>query len=525
MIVLVGLAVRIAAIGRTPLWIDEAISLMIAHWPAADLMWRPVESSPGLYYLVVKFFVGDPASAALARVPSLLFGTAAIVAGYAVGRQAVGRRGGLLVAALIAFSPNLIDYSVEGRPYAMALLLVLGSAIGFARWCDGLGQGASSRGALALFAVAGVAALYTHFSALFWTGPAMLAGYGLADRLGSPGARRDYRWAAVAMVVALMPEFLREMHRAARFGGFGWLRPAGPFELASWWSETVLPSALWGAAWNPVVAASAVIGVAVAGAIGWRLWLHRAAVRGWAAERPGSAAALLILLAVPITVDLFSYVAAPILMTRTLLLAIPGLAMLLALVDRVEQRTWLAPVLVTPFVAALVVGGPVRPREDWQPVAALLHAQARPGDALLVCPQWRSPPLLHALGGTRLPVYLMFNDMVMLMPPPLSTDRWIGTYWRATLFDLVSAKMEGVKPSLESRLAPVPGRVWLVDSECATRPQLERWLGPAHASVLFDQPSTNVRAGIRLVRYDLPPMSRPVSVPRWAVAPSGGAEE
>jgi 4-amino-4-deoxy-L-arabinose transferase-like glycosyltransferase len=68
---------------------------------------------------------GEKTSFAVARLPSLLMGTAAIPFLYWIGRRWLSPQAGLVAAALLAFSPEGIVWGGRARMYALAQLLVL----------------------------------------------------------------------------------------------------------------------------------------------------------------------------------------------------------------------------------------------------------------------------------------------------------------------------------------------------------------------------------------------------------------
>jgi mannosyltransferase len=115
LITLAGFLLRIAEAGDQPLWSDEALTLVLAKWPVEDLLLRPIDPTPGLYYLLHQWLITDSAGLVAIRGISIVAGTLSSPAIYAIGRSAIGRSGGLLSAALLALSPALIDYSDEAR--------------------------------------------------------------------------------------------------------------------------------------------------------------------------------------------------------------------------------------------------------------------------------------------------------------------------------------------------------------------------------------------------------------------------
>ena len=51
---LVGLVLRTVAIGREGLWTDEALTLVIAHLPVWDMITKPTDPTPFLYYALAQ---------------------------------------------------------------------------------------------------------------------------------------------------------------------------------------------------------------------------------------------------------------------------------------------------------------------------------------------------------------------------------------------------------------------------------------------------------------------------------------
>lgn len=127
------------------------------------LQGHSVDLNPPLFFLLawVAERFGDGAQTL--RLVSLLAGTAAIPLTYLLGVWTVGRRAALVGAALIALSPFLIFYSTEARAYALLLLLVLVCTLCLLRALD--------TGRLCWWAAYGFgscAAMYTHYIAVFF---------------------------------------------------------------------------------------------------------------------------------------------------------------------------------------------------------------------------------------------------------------------------------------------------------------------------------------------------------------------
>jgi mannosyltransferase len=129
-IMAVAAALRLYLIGIRPLWIDEAFSLGVAAKPLRDIpaLLRVNDVHPIGYYALLAVWVrlfGDGLAAA--RVPSLLFGLAAALLTWRIGRQWFSPAVGLAGAALVALNPFQITASNEIRMYPMLECLALTS--------------------------------------------------------------------------------------------------------------------------------------------------------------------------------------------------------------------------------------------------------------------------------------------------------------------------------------------------------------------------------------------------------------
>jgi mannosyltransferase len=125
----VGVVARFVT--RSPLWLDEALSVNIAKLSFSDLVTAlRQDGHPPLYYLVLKVWMsffgsGDTSVRALSGV----FGVAHIALAWLVGSR-IGHRlhvvhAGWLAGAVTALTPFAVRYSTETRMYALIMMLVL----------------------------------------------------------------------------------------------------------------------------------------------------------------------------------------------------------------------------------------------------------------------------------------------------------------------------------------------------------------------------------------------------------------
>lgn len=185
-IMLLAEGLRLYRLNAQSLWYDEAFSVYLARMSPSEILARTAaDIQPPLYYLLLHGWiqrVGDGEAAV--RGLSVLFGVLAVPLMYGVAWQLFkSRRAGLLAALLFAVSPLHLWYAQETRMYTLLvflcllssyLLLIIVSRVPLLS--PGRGghrmEDESSflwpEGVLWLgFAAASIAALYTHYFALF----------------------------------------------------------------------------------------------------------------------------------------------------------------------------------------------------------------------------------------------------------------------------------------------------------------------------------------------------------------------
>ncbi|HEX8977264.1 MAG TPA: glycosyltransferase family 39 protein [Solirubrobacteraceae bacterium] len=171
-LVLLGGGLRFYGLGHQGFWYDEANTAMLMRHPAGEMLGLlPTnESTPPLYYCVAWVWTRILGSGeAGLRSLSALFGVLLIPVAYALGRTAVSRRVGLVLAALVTFNPLLIWYSQEARSYALLALL---SAVTLLATVRALRT--PDPRALAVWSVSAILALTTHYFAVLVVAPEAL---------------------------------------------------------------------------------------------------------------------------------------------------------------------------------------------------------------------------------------------------------------------------------------------------------------------------------------------------------------
>ena len=124
-VVVVGVVARF--VQRSPLWLDEALSVNIARLPVGDLLDAlRHDGHPPLYYLLLHGWmevVGE--SDVAVRALSGLISVAALPLAWIAGRRLAGPAGARWSLAVAALSPFAVRYATEARMYSLVMLLVL----------------------------------------------------------------------------------------------------------------------------------------------------------------------------------------------------------------------------------------------------------------------------------------------------------------------------------------------------------------------------------------------------------------
>jgi mannosyltransferase len=212
------------------LWIDEGISIGIAHHPLTSIpQLLRQDGSPPLYYLLLHVWIGwfgdgERATHAFSVLPAI----AAVPAAYWAASSLFGRTAGWTCAALLAVDPYLTYYGQETRMYALAAFL---SIVATTAWAHGVLRG--RRRYLPLLALTLVVLLYTHNWALFFC-----AGLAVATALFGRAHWRAALLVAAVVAIAYAP-WLPTLLYQVRHTGAPWamrpglhalvLAPASPF--------------------------------------------------------------------------------------------------------------------------------------------------------------------------------------------------------------------------------------------------------------------------------------------------------
>jgi mannosyltransferase len=124
-IVLAGVVLRF--VQRSPLWLDEALSVNIAQLPLGDLFEAlRHDGHPPFYYLLLHYWmelVGDGDMAV--RALSGILAVASLPLVWVAGRRLGGPTAARWALIVAATSPYWVRYATETRMYSLVMLLVL----------------------------------------------------------------------------------------------------------------------------------------------------------------------------------------------------------------------------------------------------------------------------------------------------------------------------------------------------------------------------------------------------------------
>jgi len=139
-----GLVLALAATRWVPqlpesLWLDETLTFWVVKDGLADALQRAANYQPQPAYALVMWLweqVFGSSEIAL-RIPSLLAMLGACLALAKLGKSLSGdRETGLISAIVFASTWNAFRESVDARPYALGLLVLLCLALSLVRWLD-----------------------------------------------------------------------------------------------------------------------------------------------------------------------------------------------------------------------------------------------------------------------------------------------------------------------------------------------------------------------------------------------------
>ncbi|MGI8793705.1 MAG: glycosyltransferase family 39 protein [Acidimicrobiales bacterium] len=391
LLALAGLALRAGS--RSPLWLDEALTVEIARLPIVSMLDAlRQDGAPPLYYLLLHGWMkaldtGDVAVRSLSAV----FSIATIPVLYLIGRRRGAGLTAVGIAVLFATSPFAIRYATETRMYSLVALIV---AVGWLVVADALRQPTALR--LSAVGLLSGLLLLTHYWGFYLL--AGLAGVGVVQwrsraDLRSPVLRVGVAAAAggALLFAPWVPTFVYQ----AAHTGTPWGTPPGPVGVA----VTTLVDL--GGGPHPEGQALAVVlaGLILLALMGTAIDRHRIEVD--VRTRPGvrtEVAIAALTVAAGVGVGLLTG-AAWASRYNSVVIPLVMVAAAYGITALADQRL---AVIVLIVAAALGVAGGLRnattDRTQARETAATINAAGEPGALVVYCPDQVAPDVQRLLG-------------------------------------------------------------------------------------------------------------------------------
>lgn len=233
---LAGTVLRLLYLGDEGFWFDEFWIWRQAQMSPTQLIADMVEGDvhPPLYQLFILLWSALFGTGEVSlRLPSVLFGVAAIGALFGYARSTFGSRIGLAAAGVLACSEYAVYYSQEARSYSLLLLLSITTA-----WTLSNCSTDSRARNLILYGVSGVLLAYTHvFGILFLVFLALAYLFSYWRKQNRALGLRRWFIVHVLMALAYAPWVPALLHQASRVQKGFWIPPLEPLFFTSYFAK------------------------------------------------------------------------------------------------------------------------------------------------------------------------------------------------------------------------------------------------------------------------------------------------
>jgi uncharacterized membrane protein len=387
-VVAIGIALRFAI--RSDLWLDEALSVNIAHLPAGRIApWLKHDGAPPLYYFLLHYWTAlfgtsDVATRALSGV----FSVAALPVAWCCARRAGGRALAWIALLVLVSSPYAITYATSARMYSLEMLLVFAGILAVRRVLDD-----PSWPRLALVAVVTALLVYTQYWAFYLVLAVALYLVVMGRRPGPARAVAVRLLVAIGVGVATFLPWLPTFLYQAKHTGTPWGQPLlPPIPIGLTFQDFA-----GGPVYEGWMLFFAVIALVLLGVFGARADARHIELD--LRTQPGVRAEAVIGAATLVIGTSLAWASGSAFQSRYAAIMFPFFVIVVA-----RGVTLFADPTVRTCALALVVGlglaGGVRNastnRSEAGEVARVLRAEAKPGDVVLYCPD-QLGPAVHRL--------------------------------------------------------------------------------------------------------------------------------
>jgi uncharacterized membrane protein len=451
LLVLTGAAFRLHHLGDKALWLDEIFTLVRTHQAGPlEIMERVMtnERHPPLFHLLSAPLLRPGHGDAAVRVVPALASTLTILLTGLLAWRAFGRNAGLAAAALTAFSSFEVVTAQEGRPAALATLLLLASTLLFHRAVFGE-RGRGATWATTIYGLTVALALHTYYYAAYLVAAQMLflLALGAARVRGSRSEESRFRvfgqgchWpvllAGSAGGLLVLPWALWARESLIRFSTMASTKEAvnyGPLAAADYFRALYVFPLKFSATWlNWSLAALVLAQLAAA------LLISRTR------ERRFRLLAVLLLF-LPLAAVIASPFKPELFQPRHLAYLSPVFFILLARLVTVLRPRWIAALLVVGFLALNIFSLQLYFDLGYRKTAvrdctAAIASSARPGDAVLFNPAFASHSYERYEAGEPLPKIIVYPGEFDRLKGELHRYRrvWLVEYRGATFGPLPS---------------------------------------------------------------------------------------
>ena len=344
---LVFFLLRLYRLGFHDLWYDEVITthLVLNPWH----IWNPP-----LYYILLHFWIKVfGASEAALRFPSLIFSFASLIILFRLGARLFNKKAGLWASVIMGLSPFQLWYAQEARNYSLALLLGLLSTYLLVIALD-----KKKVGYWIGFALVSIAGVYSNYFLIFLT---VSQGLYLLLFRGQFQCKLKHVIIFLSIGLGFLPYIRRFSDKFFTVWSGFWINAPTLRSLSITIENFILGynSHFWA-----YLAADIIAIVLLAGAC--------AGLRE-KALRPRISLCLAILLGPILLSFLFSRLLFPIYLDRALIIASPGLYLLLGLGIAALPKKKVAALLAASLCALLIYAGYAY-YHDWMPLPYPHHA-------------------------------------------------------------------------------------------------------------------------------------------------------
>jgi mannosyltransferase len=233
---LLALALRLYDLSGKPLWLDEVITHKRALFPLAQLISDSlVNVHFPTYFVLVRAFDAPLIDEAMLRLPSVLFGSLAVLLTALIAAELRSPRAGLMAGSLMALSPIEVQFSQEARAYTLVSFLVLLALWGLLRIAKTSAAAAppasgGSRAGWLAYTIGTVAALNVLLVAACWLLASNLAMGFVVLRAGVRRAALLRRWLVAQAIIVLLwlPGLtaLAVVNHHDPLRGYNWIPPS-----------------------------------------------------------------------------------------------------------------------------------------------------------------------------------------------------------------------------------------------------------------------------------------------------------